>query len=146
MAIIYLLLALIALAAIGFYVHKRMGEIRERRIKENEYNTAVTLWTFARDMKVQLDEVIRGGTGVISFNNIRVPHGPGYKLTLELAGFDFRIHGLPERLNRSGRLSFYIDKSLTLRAAERNGENATEHDTEYTDGSKDESENMKSDQ
>lgn len=142
MAIIYVLLALIALAALGFYFYKRMGELRERRLKENEYNTAVVLWTFARDMKLQLDEVIRGGTGVISFNNIRVPHGPGYKLTLELAGFDFRLHGLPEKFNRSGRLSFYIDKSLTLRAAERHGENATEDDTEYTGDNKDESEEI----
>lgn len=138
MAIILIPLAVIGLGALGFYIYKQIGKMRERRLKENEQNTSVVLWTFARDMKSQLDEVTHEGTGVLSFNNIRVPHGPGYKLMLELAGFDFRIHGIPEKLDRSGRLSFYIDKSLTLRAGQRNGEKATEDDPEYMSESKDE--------
>jgi len=142
MTITLILLALIAIAALGFHLHKRMGQIRERRIKDNEHETAVVIWTFARDLKTQLDGVIREGSGVISFNNIRVPHGPGYHLTLELAGFDFRIHGLPERLAKSGRLSFFIDKSLTLRASERNGEPASTDDPEYSEDADDKPENM----
>lgn len=132
MGIALIIVAVVAIAAAGLHLYKRMCQVRERRMKQNEYDTAVVIWTFARDLKVQLDEAIREGNGVLSFSSIRVPHGPGYKLTLELAGFDFRVHGLPERAGRSGRLSFYIDRTLTLRAAERNGETATEDDSEYT--------------
>lgn len=131
MEIIFVIVALIVIGALGLHLYKRMGQIRERRLKENEYNTAVVMWTFARDLKLQMDEVVREGTGLLSFSNIKIPHGPGYNLTLEINGFDFRLYGLPERLERSGRLSFYINKSMTLRAGERNGEKATEDDPEF---------------
>ena len=51
---------------------------------------------------------------------------------LFLAGYNFKIYGVPAIYNRSGRLSFFIDNSMTLRASDRSGEEATGEDAEYT--------------
>ncbi|HET9529306.1 MAG TPA: hypothetical protein VFQ92_03070 [Blastocatellia bacterium] len=132
MAIILVILAIVFLAGLALHAYKRLGQMREQRIRENEYNTAVILWDFARIIKSHLDDTVRAGTGVLDFSKILVPHSQGYRVTLELAGYNFKIYGVPSMYNKSGRLSFFIDKSMTLRASDRNGEEATGEDAEYT--------------
>jgi hypothetical protein len=101
-------------------------------MSDNAYNTALTLWNFARVIKDQLDEVGRGKADVIDFTNISVPAGTGYNVCLELAGYGFRLHAVPERYDRTGRVSLYVDNALTVRAWDRGGDNATAEDPEYT--------------
>jgi hypothetical protein len=99
---------------------------------DNAYDTALTLWNFARVIKDHLDEISRGRAEVIDFTNISVPAGTGYNVCLELAAYGFRIHAVPERYDRTGRLSLYVDNALTVRAWDRGGQNATAEDPEYT--------------
>jgi hypothetical protein len=129
---ILLILTIIFVAGLALHAFKRLSQLREERIRENEYNTAVTLWEFARLVKSNLDNMARKGIDVLDFSKIFVPHSHGYKVTLELSGYNFIVRGVPSQPRRSGRLSFYIDNSMTLRASVRNGENASAEDAEYT--------------
>jgi hypothetical protein len=133
---IVLLIALIFVAALALHGYKRIQQMKEQRIRDNEYNAAVALWSFARGLKGQLDETLRLGTGVFDFSRVIVPHAQGYKISLELAGYNFHIFGIPGQHNKTGRLSFYVDNSLTLRAGDHGGQPATDADPEYTGGSK----------
>src|SRR5262249_29025273 len=103
-----------------------------KKMSDNAYNTALTVWNFARLIKDQIDNVSRGRAEVIDFTNISVPAGTGYNVCLELAGYGFRIHAVPERYDRTGRISLYVDNALTVRAGDRGGENASAEDHEYT--------------
>lgn len=136
MVIILIILAAIFLIALGLRVYKRIVQMREARMAENEYNTAVALWSFARVVKSNIDDALRQGSGVLDFTKIMVPHCQGYHVTLELAGYNLRVCGAPVKHNRTGRLSFFIDNSLVLRAADRLGEAASDHDSEYTGNTK----------
>jgi hypothetical protein len=118
--------------AVIFYVYRRMQEMRERRIYRNEYRTAVTIWDFARAVKGNTDEMIRQRTEVLDFTKIMIPHGVGYRISLELTAPQFRIYGIPDRYNKTGRLSFYADNTLTVRAYDHSGRVASESDPEYT--------------
>ena len=131
MAIVLLILASIFVAALGLHAYKHIRQLRHNRIVENEYNAAVTLWNYGRLVKGQLDEMVRHSTSVIDFYKITVPHSPGYRLILELSGYRFRVFALPEQYHRTGRLSFYLDNAVTVRASDRSGEPATEDDPEY---------------
>ncbi|MCI0487504.1 MAG: hypothetical protein L0229_12995 [Blastocatellia bacterium] len=131
MAIALVIIALVFVTALGLHAYKRMMESREARMTENEYNTAVTLWNYARLVKSQIDEAARQGTGVIDFYKITVPHSSGYKMSLELISHSFRIYAIPDRYNRTGRLSFYTDSTITVRASDRSGGRATANDQEY---------------
>lgn len=119
-------------AVLSLYLYKRILHMREQRILDNEYNTAVTIWDFARFVKGKTDEMVRRRTEVLDFTNITVPHGIGYRISLELCGPRFHIVGIPERYSRTGRLSFFTDNTLMVRAADRNGEPACGNDPEYT--------------
>ena len=121
----------LAVAAI-FYAYRRVQELRERRIYRNEYRTAVTIWDFARAVKAHTDEMMRLQTEVLDFTKIMIPHGVGYRISLELTAPQFRIFGIPERYNKTGRLSFYADNTLTIRAYDHSGRVASEGDPEYT--------------
>ena len=132
MTIALLILALIVVAVLALHAYKRLREFQQQRMKENEYNTAVVVWTYARLVKSQIDESVRHGTGVIDFANMTVPHSTGYNVALELTGFSFRVHAGPQKYNRTGRLSFHIDNSLTVRAADRAGDAANDTDPEYS--------------
>jgi len=132
MVIILIILAAVFLIALGLRVYKRIIEMREARMAENEYNAAVALWSFARIVKSNIEEALHKGSGVLDFKKIMVPHCQGYRITLELAGYNLRVCGAPVKHNRSARLSFYIDNSLILRAADRLGAPATDQDPEYT--------------
>lgn len=131
METILIILALIVIAAISIYGWKRLAQAREKRLLEREYNTAVALCYFARDVKQELVEMISQRIDVLDFRKITVPHSQGYRVLIELIGFNFRIHALPEQHGKGGRLSFFIDNSLTLRAADHKGKRANEQDEEY---------------
>jgi hypothetical protein len=131
MATILIILASIFIAALGLRAYKRIRETRHQVIVENEYNAAVTLWNYARLVKSKIGETIRDRKGVIDFYHISVPHSPGYRLSLELNGYDFRVHAIPERYQKTGRLSFYTDAQATVRASDNGGRHASEQDPEY---------------
>lgn len=131
METILIILALIAITAVSIYAWNRFEHAREKRLLEREYNTAVALWYFARDVKNEMTEMMRQRIDVLDFRKITVPHSQGYRALIELIGFNFRIHALPEQHGKGGRLSFFIDNSLTLRAADHKGERANEQDEEY---------------
>jgi hypothetical protein len=130
--LVTLLAIIIILGWLGWFGRRYLEGRRRKRMSDNAYNTALTLWNFARIIKDHLDEVSRGTADVIDFTNISVPAGTGYNVCLELAAYGFRIHAVPERYDRTGRLSLYVDNALTVRAWDRGGENATAEDPEYT--------------
>jgi hypothetical protein len=130
--IIIIALVTILLGWLGWFGNKALERRRQKRMSDNAYNTALTLWNFARVIKDHLDEISRGRAEVIDFTNISIPAGTGYNICLELAAYGFRIHAIPERYDRTGRLSLYVDNALTVRAWDRGGENATAEDPEYT--------------
>jgi len=130
--IVVALLSIISLSWLGWFARRELARRRSKRMSDNAYNTALTLWNFARVIKDQLDEVGRGRAEVIDFTNISVPAGTGYNVCLELAGYGFRLHAVPERYDRTGRISLYVDNALTVRAWDRGGQNATSEDPEYT--------------
>ena len=131
MAIILIILAAAALITVGLYGFRFYQERLERRMSDNEYNTAVTLWEFARRIKGEIDQAMRASKGVLDFTNISVPSSDGYKLSLELMGAYFRVHAVPSRYARTGRLSFVADTTLTVRAADHAGQSASIEDEEY---------------
>src|SRR5260370_34434273 len=116
MNVIIILLAIITLGLPGWFARRAMERHRRKKMSDNAYSTALTLWNFARVIKDQLDEVSRGRAEVIDFTNISVPAGTGYNVCLELAAYGFRIHAVPERYGRTGRLSLYVDNGLTVLA------------------------------
>jgi hypothetical protein len=130
--IVAALLSIILIGWLGWFGRRYLERRRAKRMSDNAYNTALTLWNFARVIKDQLDEVGRGKAEVIDFTKISVPAGTGYNVCLELAGYGFRLHAVPERYARTGRVSLYVDDALTVRAWDRGGENATAQDPEYT--------------
>ncbi|HLG15987.1 MAG TPA: hypothetical protein VJH03_16000 [Blastocatellia bacterium] len=132
MTIVLLILAAVIAAALIGHAHKRIRQLQKQRLAENEYNTAVVVWTYARLVKSQIDDATNHHAGVIDFANMTVPHSTGYHVALELSGFSFRVNATPQKYKRTGRLSFYIDNSLTVRASDRDGAAATETDAEYT--------------
>jgi len=131
MAIVLVILASIFVIALGLHAYKQLMQRRLQRMVENEYNAAVTLWNYGRLVKSQLDETVQQRVGVIDFYKITVPHSPGYRVALELSSYRFRVYAVPERYHRTGRLSFYLDNEVTVRASDRAGERAGEQDPEY---------------
>jgi len=131
MAIVLVVLAAVFLGVLGVHTYKQYKLRLERRMNENEYNAAVTSWEYARLVKDALDTAIRQGTGVLDFTKITVPHTQGYKISLELIGGYFRVYAVPVRYNRTGRLSFLTDNTLSVRASNRSGQPATAEDGEY---------------
>lgn len=131
MAIALVLLAIVFIAVLGVHSYKQLKIRQERRMSENEYNTAVTLWEYARLVKEHVDAAIRQGAGVLDFTKITVPHGHGYKISLELIGAYFRIYAVPDKYNSTGRLSFLTDNTLSVRASDRAGHQASTEDGEY---------------
>jgi hypothetical protein len=131
MAIVLVILAIVFVGVLGVRAYKQYKIRQQHQISENEYNAAVTLWEFARVVKVEVDGAIRQGAGVLDFTKITVPHSKGYKISLELIGAYFRIYAVPARYNRTGKLSFLTDNTLSVRASDRAGQQATSEDGEY---------------
>lgn len=129
--VLVMILAAVFVGVLGVRGYKQFRLRQQQRMSENEYNAAVTLWEFGRVVKDRIDGTIRQGTGVLDFTAITVPHSRGYEISLELIGAYFRIYAVPSRYNRTGRLSFLIDNTLSVRAADRSGQQATSEDAEY---------------
>ena len=131
MAIVLVILAAVFVGVLGVHGYKQIKIRQQRQISENEYNAAVTLWEFARVVKEQIDVAIRQGAGVLDFTKLSVPHTQGYQISLELIGVYFRVYAVPARYNRTGKLSFLTDNTLSVRASDRAGQQATSEDGEY---------------
>lgn len=131
MVIILVILALVFVCALGLHAYKQLQIRRAQRMSQNEYNTAVKLWEYARLVREQIGESVRQGKGVLDFTRITVPHSPGYRVSIELVGTYFRVYAVPNRYNRTGRLSFVTDTTLSVRAADRQGNPASADDAEY---------------
>ena len=131
MAIVLVILAIVFVGVLGLRGYKHFKIRQQRQISKNEYNAAVTLWEFARVVKGEVDVAIRQGAGVLDFTKITVPHSKGYEISLELIGAYFRVYAVPSRYNRTGKLSFLTDNTLSVRAADRAGQQASSEDGEY---------------
>jgi hypothetical protein len=131
MAIVLVILAAAFVGVLGAHGYKQYKSRQQRQISDNEYNVAVTVWEFACTVKEQIDGAIRQDTGVLDFTKITVPHSPGYVISLELIGAYFRVYAVPSRYNRTGKLSFLTDNTLSVRASDRAGQQATSDDGEY---------------
>lgn len=131
MAIVLIILAAVFVGVLSLHAYKQFKIRQERRISENEYNVAVTLWEYARLVKQHVDTAIRQSGGVMDFTKITVPHSRGYRISLELIGAYFRIYAIPARYNSTGKLSFVTDSTLSVRASDRAGNQATSDDGEY---------------
>jgi hypothetical protein len=131
MAIVLIILAAVFVAALGLQAYKQYRIRVQQRMQENEYNVAVTLWEYARTVKEEVDASIRRGQGVLDFTRLAIPHSTGYKISIEMIGPYFRVYGVPTKYNRTGRLSFLTDTTLSVRAADHRGQPATSEDDEY---------------
>ena len=131
MPIVLVILAAVFVGVLVVHAYRQFKIRQQRQIDENEYNAAVTVWEFARFVKAEIDGSIRQGTDVLDFTNITVPHSQGYQVSLELIGAYFRIYAVPTRYNRTGKLSFLTDNTLSVRASDRSGKQATSEDGEY---------------
>jgi len=131
MTIALIIVAAVFVAVLGARFYKQIKIARHKRMSQNEYTTAVKLWEYARLVRDEVNTAIRQGRGVLDFRSITVPHSPGYAMSLELIGSYFRVYAVPNRYNRTGRLSFVADSTLTVRASDRAGERATPEDAEY---------------
>ena len=80
MAIILITLSVIFVAALGFHSYKRVLQMREKRMTDNEYNAAVTLWKYSTVLRTELDQALRQSKGVLDYSRITVPHSQGYKI------------------------------------------------------------------
>jgi hypothetical protein len=131
MAIVLVLLVTVFVGVLGVHGYRQFKIKQQHQMKQNEYNAAVTLWEFACGVREQIDGAVRLGTGVLDFTTITVPHTQGYELSLELIGAYFRIYAVPARYNRTGKLSFLTDNTLSVRASDREGQQASSEDGEY---------------
>jgi hypothetical protein len=131
MLIVLVILATIFVGVLAVHSYKQFKIRQQRQMIENEYNAAVTLWEFAKFVKAEIDSSLRRGAGVLDFTNITVPHTRGYQISLELIGVYFRVYAVPTRYNRTGKLSFLTDNTMSVRASDRTGRQATSEDAEY---------------
>jgi hypothetical protein len=131
MVIVLIVLAVVFVAVLGLQAYKQFRLRQNHRMHENEYNVAVTLWEYARTVKEEVDAAIRSGRGVLDFSRLAVPHSRGYNLSIEMIGPYFRVYAVPQKYNRTGKLSFLTDTTLNVRAADHAGQTATAEDDEY---------------
>ena len=129
--IILIIITAIFVCALALHFYKQYKIRLRQRMKQNEYDTAVTIWDYARLVKSEIDEAIHQATGVIDFTKITVPHSQGYKVSIELIGSYFRIYASPDRYAKTGLLSFVTDNTLTVKAADHAGAQAASDDPEY---------------
>lgn len=131
MAIVLIILTAVFLGVLGVHAYKQFKLRQQQRIRENEYNAAVTLWEYARLVRENVDAAFRVSGGVLDFTRITVPHSRGYRISLELIGAYFRVYAVPAKYNWTGKLSFLTDNTLSVKAADRAGNQATSEDEEY---------------
>ena len=131
MIVILIILAVVFVSALVLHAYKQYKLRLQQRIEQNEYDAAVTVWEYARNVKTQIDDALRSGAGVLDFSKITVPHSGGYELSLELIGTYFRVSAVPGKYGKTGKLSFTTDNTLTVRAGDHAGEKASTEDPEY---------------
>src|SRR5262245_39765977 len=131
MLIVLVIIDTVIVGFLNIHSYKQFKIRQQRQMRENEYDAAVTLWEFAKFVKAEIDASVRRGGGVLDFTNITVPHTRGYQISLELVGGYFRLHAVPIKYNRTGKLSFLTDNTLSVRASDRIGQQATSEDAEY---------------
>ncbi|HXG93992.1 MAG TPA: hypothetical protein VNN73_16730 [Blastocatellia bacterium] len=131
MAILLIILATVFVCGLALHGYKQYKIRVLHRMSENEYSVAVTLWEYACVVKESISVAIRKSGGLLEFEKIAVPHSHGYTLSLELIGTYFRVHAVPVKYNKTGRLSFLADNTLTVRAADHFGKQASPDDPEY---------------
>jgi len=129
----WLLVVLIAagVAAGAVFAIRFLKDRRARQIDSNEHDTAVALWEFSRTIKARMAEIKSGKAAVLDFATISMPRGPGYKLSLELTFAGFSIWAVPRRYGKTGKLSFYVGNTVSVRALDRGGDRAEPEDPEY---------------
>jgi hypothetical protein len=125
------IIPLVAAALLVFLVRRKLMINREEQIAKNEYETATSLWTFAKTLKGHMDRRAGQDTTVLDFTQISMPKGAGYRISVELSACGFNLRALPNRYSRTGRVSFYADNTLTVRALDRGGAPACVEDPEY---------------
>jgi hypothetical protein len=131
MEIILVILAAVFVGALAMHGYKQYKIRLRKRISQNEYGVAVTIWEYACKVKENINIAMRKGNGVLDYSLIAIPKSDGYHLSLELIGTYFRVHAVPDKYNKTGRLSFLTDNTLTVRAADHLGKQASTEDPEY---------------
>lgn len=126
MVIVLVLLSVLAAAGLTLYVYQQIRKRREQRIRRNENQAAATIRDYARAVKTLLEEAKKRGNATIDFQHLAIPKSDGYRLSIELSSYAFRIYGVPQHHNKTGRLSFFADGSLIVKAADKGGESADE--------------------
>ena len=129
--IILVILATVFVGALAMHAFRQYKLRLRQRMSDNEYNVAVRIWEYACVVDEQIHHAIRKGKGVLDFARITIPTSEGYHLSLELIGTYFRVHAVPNKYNKTGRLSFLTDNTLTVRAADHLGRQAGADDPEY---------------
>jgi hypothetical protein len=125
------LLSSSAIVGFSFFAIQQYKKRQERQLRENENTAAITIRDYARTVKTLLDESKRNGISSIGFQQMAVPTSCGYHLSIELSAHTFQIYGVPDIHNKTGRLSFYADHSLILKAADNGGALATAKDDAF---------------
>lgn len=74
MVIILVIVAGVFVCALGLHGYKQLRIRRARRMSQNEYETAVKLWEYARLVREQIDDAMHQSKGVLDFTAITVPH------------------------------------------------------------------------
>ena len=128
---VLIILAAVFIGGLTMHALKQYQLRLKQRISDNEYNVAVKLWEYACVVEKSINQAIRKSNGVLEFARIAIPTSDGYHLSLELIGTYFRVHAVPTRYNRTGKLSFLTDNTLTVRAADHLGRQASADDPEY---------------
>lgn len=131
MVIGFILLSSMAVAGVAVYAFQQVKRRREQRIRTNENKAAMTIRDYARAVKSHFEESKRKEVGTIEYQRIAVPTSSGYQLSIELSAQSFRIYGVPKAHNRTGRLSFYTDNSLIVKAADKSGDFASAQDDAF---------------
>ncbi|HMG37265.1 MAG TPA: hypothetical protein VKM94_25405 [Blastocatellia bacterium] len=131
MLIILLVLVAVFVGILAVHGYKQWRVRLLQKIHDNEYNAAVTIWEYGRMVKNEVEAAVRASGGALDFKRLAVPHSPGYNVSLEMIGAYFRVYAVPKKYKRTGTLSFLTDSTLSVRAADRSGQNATPEDDEY---------------
>jgi hypothetical protein len=129
--LLFILLPSVAALSLWLFVRHKLRLNRERQISRNEYDTAVSLWTFAKALRTEMDQMAGGDVTILDFTKIQIPNGAGYTISLELSAQGFTLHALPKKYSKTGMVSFYTDRTLTVRALDHAGAPGSVEDPEY---------------
>ena len=108
------------------------------RVSEAEVNEwlqeilgAELIYFKAKQRYAELDELIKLGGVSLQLNN-GVVNGYRFAVTLNSEGKGFVVTAVPVTYGRTGRLSFYADQTLLIRAEDKSGQPASATAVPYT--------------